>query len=190
MCLGREVRAKPQICTVRTEPRCTGLASPGGTLILSPTEVPTQVVAFVASVLVAVLLVAIMFPMAKRRPVGTPLSWGEAMVASVWAFFLMFWVYGMVPHLWLTWTSNELGWRPDKILTGPAGILKNQKAGGFNPLTLNYQVLRDIGAVALYGIFLGLNMYLIAWWQNRGKRAESVPAVVTSDYGRPLVKKS
>ena len=147
-------------------------------------------VAFVASVLVVVALVALIFPMAKRRPVGTPLSWGESMVASVYVYFLMFWSYGMVPHLWLTWAGNELGWRPDKLLFGPWGVLKPQKAGGWNPITLNYQTLRDIIAVLLYVVFLAGNMYLFAWWQNRGKRAAAVPAVVTSDYGRPLVKKS
>ena len=147
-------------------------------------------VAFVASVLIALALVALIVPMAKRRPVGTPLSWGESMVASVYVFFLMFWSYGMIPHLWLTWTSNELGWRPDNLIIGPGGVLKNQKAGGFNPITLNYQIIRDVIAVLLYVIFLAGNMYLFAWWQNRGKRAAAVPAVVTSDYGRPLVKKS
>jgi hypothetical protein len=148
------------------------------------------VVAFVASVLVVVVLVALIVPMAKRRPVGTPLSWGESMAASVYVFFLMFWCYGMVPHLWLTWAGNELGWRPDLLIVGPGGVLKPQKAGGWNPITLNYQIIRDIVAVLLYAIFLGGNMWLWAWWQNRGKRAAAVPAVVTSDYGRPLVKKS
>jgi hypothetical protein len=148
------------------------------------------VVAFVASLLVVAALVALIPPMAKRRPVGTPLSWGESMVASVYVFFLMFWCYGMVPHLWLTWAGNELGWRPDKLILGPGAILKPQKSGGWNPITLNYQVIRDIIAVLIYVVFLAGNMYLFAWWQNRGKRAAAVPAVVTSDYGRPLVKKS
>ena len=147
-------------------------------------------VAFVASLLVVAALLALIPPMAKRRPVGTPLSWGESMVASVYVFFLMFWCYGMVPHLWLTWAGNELGWRPDKLLVGPGAVLQNQKSGGWNPVTLNYQIIRDIIAVGLYVVFLAGNMYLFAWWQNRGKRAAAVPAVVTSDYGRPLVKKS
>jgi hypothetical protein len=148
------------------------------------------VVAFVASVLISVALVAVMFPLAERRPVGTPLSWGEAMVAGTYVFFLMFWVYGMVPHLWLTWAGNELNWRPDKLLFGPGGVLKPQKVGGWNPITLNYQTIRDIVAVLIYVVALGLNMYLWAWWQNRGKRAAAVPEIATSDYGRPLVKKS
>ena len=117
-------------------------------------------VAFIASVLVAVLLTALVIPVAKRRPVGTPLTWGEAMVASVYAFFLMFWVYGLVPHLFLTWAGNELGWRPDKLLLGPGGILKPQTLGGFSPITITYQTLRDILAVLIYVVFLGAQIGL------------------------------
>jgi hypothetical protein len=148
------------------------------------------VVAFVTSLLITLALVALLVPLAKRRPVGTPLTWGESMAASVYVFFIMFWVYGMVPHLWLTWSGNELNWRPDKSLTGPWGILKPQTVGGWNPISLNYQVIRDIVAVLIYVVALGMNMYLWAWWQNRGKRAAAVPEIATSDYGRPLVKKS
>jgi hypothetical protein len=148
------------------------------------------VVAFVSSLLLTAILVGVMFPYRKRRPVGTFLTWGEAMVAATYVFFLMFWVYGVVPHLWLTWADNELGWRPDKLLLGPGEILKPQALGGWFPFTLNYLVIRDILAVGLYGVFLGLNIWLWSVWQNRGKVAAAVPAVAESDYGRPLVRKS
>lgn len=150
-------------------------------------------VAFIGSLLVTIALTALVVPMAKRRPVGTPLTWGEAMVASVWAFFLMFWVYGMVPHLWLTWAGNELGWRPDKLVYGPGDILKPQAEGGWLPVTINYQTLRDIVAVLIYVVFLVGQVWLWIWWQNRGKRAaaaEIAAASVTSEFGRPLVRKS
>lgn len=150
-------------------------------------------VAFIASVLVTVVLTALVIPMAKRRPVGTPLTWGEAMVASVYAFFLMFWVYGVVPHLWLTWADNELGWRPDKILYGPFDIVKPQAVDGWNPITITYQSLRDVIAVLIYVVLLGAQIALWIWWQNRGKRAaaaETAQTSATSEYGRPLVRKS
>jgi len=149
------------------------------------------VVAFVLSLLLTVILIAVIFPYRQRRPVGTMLTWGEAMVSATYIFFVFFWVYGVVPHLWLTWADNELGWRPDKLLLGPAEILKPQSMGGWNPITLNYLVLRDLIAVGIYVVFLGVNMWLWAVWQNRGKKAEStVPAVVESDFGRPLVRKA
>ena len=60
---------------------------------------------------------------AKRRPAGTPLTWGEAFVGgcSCFAFFLM--IYGVVPDRWLRYADNELKWRTDKlgIPLGPLG---------------------------------------------------------------------
>jgi hypothetical protein len=148
------------------------------------------VVAFVTSLIVLFALAALIVPMAKRRPVGTPITWGEAMVASVYAFFLMFWAYGVVPHLWLTWADNELQWRPDKILYGPWDILQPQALGGSFPMTITYQTLRDLLAVGIYVVFLGAQIAMWAWWQNRGKRAaEESTAVVESEFGRPLVRK-
>lgn len=149
-------------------------------------------VAFVGSLLVLILVASLMVPMATRRPVGTPLTWGEAMVASVWAYLLMFWAYGVVPHLWLTWADNELGWRPDRILYGPGDIVKPQSMEGWFPVTITYQTIRDLIAVTIYVIFLVAQVWMWIWWQNRAKRAEaaaSAKASVTSGYGRPLVRR-
>lgn len=146
-------------------------------------------VAFVASLLLTVALMALVFVVAKRRPVGAPITWGEAMVAATFAFFLLFWVYGMVPHLWLTWADNELQWRPDKIVFGPANILQPQALGGWFPMTITFQVVRDLVAVGIYGVFLGVNIWIWAWWNDRSKRASAAKALETSEYGRPLVRK-
>ena len=149
-------------------------------------------VAFITANLILVLLVSVVFPMSKRRPVGTPLTWGEAMVASVYAFFLMFWSYGTIPHLWLTWTSNELNWRPDVYLYQywDVPVLNSlfipQEKGGPFPMTITMQTIRDLVVVGIYVVFLGLQMWLWAYWQKRGER--KTVEVATSDYGRPLVK--
>lgn len=152
-------------------------------------------VAFIASILIAVGLLSLLIPFAKRRPVGSPLTWGEAMVAATYAFFLFFWVYGTVPHLWLTWADNELKWRPDTFLYQYAdwtgGIFKPQAAGGWMPMTISMQTLRDLVAVGIYGVFLVGNVAVWAWWNNRGKRAETkAKEIPVSDYGRPLVRKA
>jgi hypothetical protein len=149
------------------------------------------VVALVSALLILVVLCWLVVPMSTRRPVGTPLTWGEAMVASVYAFFLMFWAYGVIPHLWLTWADNELQWRPDNILYGPGDILQPQVLGGNFPMTVSYQTLRDFIAVGIYVIFLAGNVAMWVYWQNRGKRAEATTstAVVESEFGRPLVRK-
>jgi hypothetical protein len=158
------------------------------------------VVAFISSVLVLALLTSLIFPMAKRRPIGTPLTWGEAMIAATYTFLIMFFAYGVVPHLWLTWADSELKWRPDTLLADypfwghTLGFLEpigkgGPGTGGF-PMTITMQTVRDIIAVAIYGIMLGLNMYLFAWWQKRGTKVSASTDVATSDYGRPLVKKA
>lgn len=152
-------------------------------------------VAFLTSLIILFGLLGLVFPMAKRRPIGTPITWGEAMVAATFSFFLMFWAYGVVPHLWLTWADNELKWRPDALLGNyefwgykPSFMLP-VAADGPIPMTITMQTIRDLLAVGIYVVFLGVNMWLFAFWQKRGKKTETTD-VVTSDYGRPLVKKA
>ena len=41
------------------------------------------------------------------------------MVFATYVFFILFWVYGVVPHQWLTWADSELNWRPDRFIVGP-----------------------------------------------------------------------
>jgi hypothetical protein len=143
-------------------------------------------VAFGTSLLVTVLMTLGIVWVGKRRPPGTPLTWGEAMVASVYVFFLLFWAYGVVPHLWLAWADNELRWRPDKLLFGPGNILKPQAEDGWLPLTITYQTLRDIIATVIYGAMLTANAAGFVLWQKRGK--STAVAVERSEYGRPLVR--
>ncbi|HET6664429.1 MAG TPA: hypothetical protein VFG94_09230 [Acidimicrobiales bacterium] len=144
-------------------------------------------VALVLSLLIAFGGFGAMVLYAKRRPVGAPLSWGEAMLAATLAFALMFWAYGVVPHQWLTYSGNELSWRPDKILLGPKLPFTGREGlfEYFLPFTVNYENLSHIGAVLIYGLFLG--MHVAAWsiWQGRGKEK---PLELDSAYGRPLVK--
>ena len=140
-------------------------------------------VAFVGSVLVALAMSAVILWYAKRRPVGHPLSWGEAMVAGTYVFFLLFWVYGVVPHQWLTYAQNELRWRSDALIIGPGstGLFE------WSPIAMSKQTAGDIIVVLIYGFYLAAMVALWAVWQGRGKKA--APAEVeTSTYGRPLVK--
>jgi len=146
------------------------------------------VVALALSVVVTVALVGAILAYAKRRPVGTPVTWGEAMFGSMIVFFAMFWVYGVVPHQWLTWADNELNWRTDKLFVGPGGILRAQAQGGSFPFTITYVVIRDIIASGIYVVGVGAQVWLWMAWQNRGKAAEAAEAVELSSFGRPLVR--
>ena len=144
-------------------------------------------VAFVTSLIVTAVVVGGILAYQKRRPVDQVVTWGEAMVGSLVVFFLMFWVYGVVPHQWLTWADNELNWRVDKILYGPGDILKSQEDGGWSPIRINYIVVRDLIAVAIYLVALGGNIWMWSAWQKRGEQQADKP-VERSTFGRPLVK--
>lgn len=139
-------------------------------------------VALVASILVMVVMTGAVFPYMKRRPVGTPLSWGEAMFAATYVFFILFWAYGVVPHQWLMLADNEWSWRADVIVVGPGEVLE------VLPFTITYQVLRDLIAVGIYGVILVANVVVWMMWQGRGKKAAAAAEIETSRYGRPLVK--
>jgi heme A synthase len=148
-------------------------------------EVAHRVVAFVTSFAIALLGMGAVIWFGKRRPVGAPLTWGEAIAAATFAFALMFWAYGVVPHQWLQWANNELGWTPSKKLLGPNDVLKDQL-----PFTLDYEKLRDVVVVGIYGLFLTAHVSMWAMWQDRAKKAEAKKQreLAPSTYGRPLVK--
>ncbi|MGB1506937.1 MAG: hypothetical protein ACPHJY_06520 [Acidimicrobiales bacterium] len=139
------------------------------------------------SLIVTAVVVGGILAYQKRRPIDQVVTWGEAMVGSLVVFFLMFWVYGVVPHQWLTWADNELNWRVDKILYGPGEILKSQEDGGWSPIRINYIVVRDLIAVGIYIVALGGNIWMWSAWQKRGEQQAEKP-VQRSQFGRPLVK--
>ena len=140
-------------------------------------------VAFVASVVALVASVAVCLLVARRRPPGTPLTWGEALVAATFVFGVMVLAYGVVPNQWLLWADNELNWRADAILGQPS-------LGGRGQVTVTKAAIKDLIAVAIYGVMLGLHVFLWMYWQNRGKAQDAVPAVETSTFGRPLVRRT
>ena len=145
-------------------------------------------VALVASLLITILLIAGIVWYARRRPVGAPLTWAEAMLAGTYGFFLAFMAYGIVPHQWLSLAENEWSWRGDRIVVGPARFLEPVPSGGWFPVTLTYRVLSDGVAVLIYVLAVAAHIYLFAMWQDRAK-AKPTTAPVRSTYGRPLVKR-
>lgn len=150
-------------------------------------EWPGMNQAFLFSFALTLALTGLVFVYGKRRPIGTPVSWGEAMIGSVYAFFVMFLAYGVVPHQWLVHVQNELGWQSDKMLNGPGDIFKSQANGGSFPFDINYLQVGDIIVTGIYGLFLGMQIYVWVWWQKRGQTAGK--EIEQSTYGRPLVKK-
>ena len=58
------------------------------------------------------------------------------------------------------------------------------------PFTLTYLVLRDIIAVLIHVVFLGVNIWYWNHWQTRATRAKAKESAVAqpSEFGRPLVR--
>ena len=145
--------------------------------------------AFLVSFVLATGMTLLAIPYGKRRPIGTPFSWGEAMLASLYSFTVMFIAYGVVPDRWIQHADKELQWTKQKLLNGPFDILKAKVNGGWFPFTVSYQELRDIVVVLIHVFFFALQIFIWMWWQNRNKKAVSTE-LETSSYGRPLVKKA
>jgi len=158
-------------------------------LAIEITKWPGMNVAFLSSLVGSIALTLVVIPVGKRRPVGKPLTWGEAMLASVYAFAVMFLAFGVVPHQWIDHADKDLGWSKDNIIYGPGDILKPQEFGGWLPLTLQYEAVRDVVVVLLHVLYFGMVIFMWRWWQQRGRAAPSTEVAI-STYGRPLVKKA
>jgi hypothetical protein len=145
--------------------------------------------AFVLSWLIAIALTAGILEHSKRRPADKSLTWGEAFLGAAYVFLLLFWIYGVVPHQWLSFADNELNWRVDNILIGPTGLGFTDGEGLVQwllPFDVTYLVIRDIIATSIYVLGVTANLKLWSIWQARGTVAPT--EVEQSTYGRPLVR--
>ena len=148
---------------------------------------PGMNVQFIVSFFGAVLLTLVAIPYGRRRPIGAPLTWGQAMLAATYVFGVLFLAYGIVPHQWLTHEQNQLNWRADRIWIGRNSAAEVVSTS-LMPFDVTFQALGDIIVVGIYGFFLGLQIFIFSWWQKRG-RAKAPAELPTSTFGRPLVRK-
>lgn len=145
-------------------------------------------VALIFSTFITALLAGIVYLYARRRAAGSPLTWGEAMVGSMYAFFLMFMVFGVVPHQWLTVAENEWSFRADRKFT-VWGLITPQSDGGWFPFDITLRAVSDTIAALIYIVALGIMIKMFIDWQGRGEAKKGSDVVATSTYGRPLVKR-
>jgi hypothetical protein len=145
-------------------------------------------VAFLFSFFLATGGALLVLPYMKRRPKGTPTSWGEAMLAATYVFGLMFIAFGVAPHQFIDHADKELGWTKNLIIYGPGDIFKPTALGGSFPITMSYEAIRDIVVIVIHLWFFGLMIFLWSKWQKRGDATPGTE-VATSTFGRPLVKK-
>lgn len=149
---------------------------------------PGMNVAFLFSFFLSTGMALLAIPYSKRRPKGTPTSWGEAMLASVYVFATMFIAFGVVPHQWIDHSDKNLGWTKNRIIYGPFDLLKPKALGGHFPFTASYEAIRDIVAILIHVWYFALVIILWGKWQKRGETSSSTE-LATSTFGRPLVKK-
>jgi len=159
-------------------------------LALDILKLPGMNQAFLVSLALTLVLTFGALLYGKRRPIGTPFSWGESMLASVYVFGVMFIAYGIVPDRFIQHADKNLGWSKQKLLFGPFDILKPKVYGGWFPFTVSYQELRDIVVVVIHAVFFALQVWVWIVWQNRGKKAAASTEIETSTFGRPLVNKA
>jgi hypothetical protein len=153
------------------------------------------VAALVTAMLVVMVGVGICLYVGSKRPIGTPVTWGEAMLGGTFVFAIMLVAYGVAPHQWLAYADNTLLWRADKLLVGvsSAGVVWGQGAknlGGSGRIIINYQAIRDIIASVIYIVFLGGQMYLWSVWQKRGRKKPGDVEAATSRFNRPVLRKA
>ena len=166
-------------------------------------------VEFIVSIIVTALSIGVYHWYEKRTPLDKRFTWGEAMVASVYVFYVFFWIYGVLPHYWLEWADKGLGWRADVMLQGPhipgisgvirdadgnvvqkVGVIAAQIDGGWFPFRIPYLILRDIIAVLIHVVLLAANIWYWNHWQTRAARATAKEQAVEtpSEFGRPLIR--
>jgi hypothetical protein len=154
------------------------------------------VVAFFASVIVLGLMLGIVVLVGVRRPVGKPMTWGEALLAGTFVFGLLLVAYGVVPDRWLRWADGpELGWRSDRIAfaISSKGIKFGSmaaKIGGRGKVQVTDQTLRDFIVSGIYVVMLGAQVALWSWWQKRGRPKPGAELEPVSAFGRPLVREA
>jgi hypothetical protein len=117
------------------------------------------------------------------RPQDRPTTWSEALAGAVGVFFLMVLGYAVIPSEWITFSDKYLQWTTDKIVFDTYLIKPN------------YQQLRDLIVILIYGIFFGLNLLLWVKWQQRlvpkpEPAADEGRVVRTSRFGRPVKSKT
>ena len=124
-------------------------------------------VAFVVSLVVLGLSVAAVVAYAGSAARSAPRSPGaRPCVAAAFVFFVMFLAYGVVPHQWLAWADNELGWRADKHPRSAPATSSAKRCRFTDHATRRSATSSPPASTSSC---LGARSSLWSMWQNRGK---------------------
>lgn len=120
----------------------------------------------------------------KRPKPDRPATWAECMGGAVGVFGLFTLAYGIVPSEWLVFATGYLNMSTDRFVKWPLDHF----------VKFPFSAVRDIVAVLIYLVAIGVNLWLFKKWQERstvepaGDTAETreVEPAGTSRFGRPL----
>jgi hypothetical protein len=131
--------------------------------------------------------VGIVLFLARRPKSAEPPTWAQSMVGALAVFALMIVAYGTVPHEWIIFANSYLKWGTAKYVMTRNHILH---------FDINLQAVNDAVAAGIYGVMLGLNIFLVSIWQKRPVRApetsdesDARQPAGTSAYNRPVTSK-
>ena len=144
--------------------------------------------AFIFSFSLSLAMIGSIVLVGKKRLANRKATWGESIFGATYVFAVMFIAFGVVPHQWIDHADKNLGWRKDKVIYGPFGLIKPKAFGGPFPFTISYEAVRDIIVVVIHVFYFVLIGLIFAWWQKRGE--VKAKQIETSSYGRPLVRKA
>ncbi len=145
-------------------------------------------VALIVSILASIVMAWGIRVLTLRRSPDQPMSWGEEMFFATYIFMMIFVVFGIVPHQWLTLAENDWSFRADRIFDA-WGLITAKSQGGWFPFEITYRVLSDSIAALIYIVYLVAMIVMWFQWQNRGQAKKGSDVAPTSTYGRPLVKR-
>lgn len=176
-------------------------------------ETIPKVTAFLTTLIACIVGCAAVKWYGRRRPMGAPLTWGEAIAAAAFVWFMLVLAYGMLPHYFLTWADQELAWRSDKIgiPLGPlGGLLYPEGKGTFigwpvdknllwpqgvtffggGYLIVTAETIRYLLVFVLYLLAMAGQFWMWRWWKSRvkavAKRKQKALGRSVSSFGRPL----
>jgi hypothetical protein len=119
-----------------------------------------------------------------------PYTWVDNFLGATAVFAILWLVYAVVPHEWLTFANSYLEWGDNTKFVWQSG---DQIVFGLTaPFDFNMPALRDIVVTGIYIFVLGANVFLWVKWQKRfAVKATPEPSgalAKLSRFGRPLRK--
>lgn len=152
--------------------------------------------------MMATLVVSITLFIWSLPPREKDATWAGAIAGALASFFMMAFIYAIIPHEWITFATSYLGFTKDaKVSAGGQFVLNTWLDGKFwtkrtrvLPFEVTFETLQDQATMLIYVIGATLNIKLFVAWQKRNEpvvaKAESAdvdsaPSKL-SRFGRPL----